>query len=124
LLAAINLGPDWTFTNFIWSFSIWLEAVAIGPQIYMLINQEIQNLTFLYVIILVLCSDLFILNWICRWIFEGYVNLNLIFAGNFQTVLFGIFVCLYFRRPIQMIEKIESSIKGGTTTEPTLQSQS
>jgi len=112
LLAVINLHEDRTLTNYIWSFSIWLEAAAIGPQIYMLIqNQEIENLTFLYVVVLGLCSDFFILNLIYRWIFERYVNLSLIFAGNFQAGLLGFFVFWYLKRPHQKIEKIESNIE-------------
>ena len=36
MVAALLIHRDWTITDYIWSFSIWLEAVAIFPQLHML----------------------------------------------------------------------------------------
>ena len=45
LLAAIAIHRDWTVLDLIWSFSIWLEAVTILPQLSMLYKKgEVRKL--------------------------------------------------------------------------------
>ena len=53
--------------SYAWTFSIYLEAVCIMPQIIMLQRyKEIENLTSNYVVLLGLYRFFYILNWINR----------------------------------------------------------
>ena len=56
-----------------WQTSIYLEALAILPQITLLIRTEnIDNLTGNYVFLLGAYRALYILNWIYRWATEPH----------------------------------------------------
>lgn len=58
----------WTAWELVWSFSLWLEALAFLPQIVMLNKIRIvENITSHYVACLGLYRFLYILNWIYRW---------------------------------------------------------
>lgn len=51
-----------------WSFSIWLEALAILPQLKMLTKmQEVENLTGNYVAALGLYRVFYVLSWVLRF---------------------------------------------------------
>ncbi len=67
-----NFGEHWHgilhyIWEVIWSFSIWLEAVAILPQLNLLRQKgEAENITAYYVVSLGLYRGLYIVNWIYR----------------------------------------------------------
>jgi len=74
----------------IWAFSVYLEAVAILPQLAMLQKQgEIENLTSHYVAALGAYRGFYLVNWIYRYMTEEYYVQRIVwFAGTVQTLLY------------------------------------
>ena len=55
----------------VWAFSIYLEAVAILPQLFLLQKQgEVENLTSHYVAALGAYRGMYLLNWVVRYMTE------------------------------------------------------
>ena len=82
-----------------WSFSIFLEAAAILPQLFMLTKTgEAENITSHYLFALGSYRALYLLNWIDRYYFEGHWDPIAVTAGVVQTVLYADFFYLYFTR--------------------------
>ena len=80
----------------LWSFSIWLEAVAIFPQLYMLqTTGEAETINAHYLAALGLYRALYLVNWIYRYYTEGYVDWIVWIAGTIQTLLYADFFYLY-----------------------------
>ena len=96
----------------LWMFSIYLEALAIIPQLIMLQRyREVENLTGHYVFFLGVYRALYILNWIYRAYHEKYYQHNYVvyFCGIVQTLLYCDFF-YYF---------VLSKYKGGKFSLPT-----
>ena len=56
-----------------WSFSLWLEALAFIPQIWMLNKIRIvENITSHYVAALGLYRFFYIVNWVYRYNLDGH----------------------------------------------------
>ena len=93
--AIINSGyTPWELT---WSFSLWLEAVAFIPQIWMLNKIRIvENITSHYVAALGLYRFFYILNWVYRWQVDGFYCLTQILSGLVQTGLYCDFLYQYY----------------------------
>ncbi|CAB4292007.1 unnamed protein product [Prunus armeniaca] len=83
----------------LWTFSLYLEAVAILPQLVLLQRtRNIDNLTGQYVFLLGAYRALYILNWIYRYFTEEhYVHWITWIAGTIQTLLYGDFFYYYFQ---------------------------
>ncbi|TVU13883.1 hypothetical protein EJB05_37316, partial [Eragrostis curvula] len=81
-----------------WTFSIYLEAVAIFPQLVLLQRtRNIDNLTGQYVFFLGAYRLLYILNWIYRYFTEpNYVHWITWISGLVQTLLYADFFYYYF----------------------------
>ncbi|CAI9295063.1 unnamed protein product [Lactuca saligna] len=83
-----------------WAFSIYLEAVAILPQLVLLQRSgNADNLIGQYVFFLGAYRALNILNWICRYLtqphFNGWISC---FSSLIQTALYADFFYYYFIR--------------------------
>ena len=89
------------FTPFeiIWTFSVYLESVAILPQLFLLRRtQNIDNLTGNYIFCLGLYRGLYILNWIYRYFTEPHYKQVLVWiAGLLQTALYADFFYYYLQ---------------------------
>ena len=74
----------------VWAFSIYLEAVAILPQLFLLQKQgEVENLTSHYVAALGAYRALYLINWIFRYFTEeDYLQRIVWVAGVVQVRLF------------------------------------
>lgn len=60
----VLLPTEYSFFEMCWSFSIWLESIAILPQLTMLTKvQEVENLTGNYVAALGAYRFFYILSW-------------------------------------------------------------
>jgi ER lumen protein retaining receptor len=83
----------------LWTFSIYLEAVAILPQIFVLhYTKTIENLTAHYMFFLGSYRGLYILNWIYRYLTEMYYRQWLVWiSGAIQTVLYVDFFFHYIK---------------------------
>ncbi|KAL6194037.1 PREDICTED: ER lumen protein retaining receptor-like [Fragaria vesca subsp. vesca] len=99
LLLALVINEKFTFREVMWAFSIYLEAVAILPQLVLLQRtRNIDNLTGQYVVLLGAYRALYILNWIYRYFTEeGFVHWITWMAGIIQTLLYADFFYYYFQ---------------------------
>jgi ER lumen protein retaining receptor len=84
-----------------WTFSIYLEAVAIMPQLIVLRRyREVENLTGNYVFFLGAYRALYILNWIYRSYHEQFYQHNWVayICGVVQTALYLDFFYYFIKR--------------------------
>ncbi|KAK4747175.1 hypothetical protein SAY87_026212 [Trapa incisa] len=100
LLMALLINERFTFKEVMWSFSLFLEAVAILPQLVLLQRtRNIDNLTGQYVFLLGAYRAFYILNWIYRYFTEPhYVHWIPWISGLIQTLLYADFFYYYFHR--------------------------
>eukprot|EP01147_Barroeca_monosierra_P010394 gene10394-2526_t len=99
LLLALIWNYDFSFLEICWAFSIYLESVAILPQLFMVTKTgEAENITSHYLFALGSYRALYILNWIDRYYYEGHWDPIAVSAGIVQTILYGDFFYLYFTR--------------------------
>ena len=85
----------------LWTFSIYLEAISILPQLIVLQRYgEVENLTGNYVFFMGAYRFLYILNWIYRAHTEkGYQHHWIVYlCGVLQTMLYADFFYYYFKR--------------------------
>jgi len=85
--------------SFLWAFSIYMEAVAIIPQLMLLKRKKIvKNITGNYIFCLGAYRSLYLLNWFYRyWVdpispSEFFIK---VFAGIVQTAIFFNFFVVY-----------------------------
>lgn len=95
-LASLLFTYRYTFGEVAWAFSIWLEAVAILPQLLLVQRTgEAENVTTHYLFALGIYRGLYIPNWIWRYMSEGHVDPIAICAGLIQTGLYADFFYVY-----------------------------
>ncbi|GAB1312935.1 endoplasmic reticulum retention protein [Madurella fahalii] len=100
-LLALLFPYKYTVMEVCWAFSIWLEAVAILPQLFMLQRTgEAEAITAHYLFALGLYRALYIPNWIYRYVNEPYhkVDTIAVVAGVIQTVLYSDFFWIYYSK--------------------------
>ncbi|KAH8678176.1 ER lumen protein retaining receptor-domain-containing protein [Xylariales sp. PMI_506] len=98
---AILMPYKYTFSEILWAFSIWLESVAILPQLFMLQRTgEAETITTHYLFALGLYRALYIPNWIWRYFTEPNhkVDWIAVVAGLIQTVLYSDFFWIYYTK--------------------------
>ena len=71
-LVTLVLHTEFEFIELLWSYSLWLEAVAFVPQI-MILNKikTVENVTSHYVATLGLYRIFYLLSWMYRWLGGG-----------------------------------------------------
>ncbi|CAD0093792.1 unnamed protein product [Aureobasidium vineae] len=93
----------------LWAFSIWLEAVAILPQLFMLQRTgEAETITTHYLFALGAYRALYIPNWIYRWITESHFEPISVIAGLVQTILYSDFFYIYYTKYAVITHCLES----------------
>ncbi|KXL44736.1 MAG: hypothetical protein FE78DRAFT_32396 [Acidomyces sp. 'richmondensis'] len=98
----IVLPPVYRISEMLWAFSIWLESVAILPQLFMLQRTgEAETITTHYLFALGAYRALYIPNWIYRHFVGQYVELIAVVAGVVQTVLYSDFFYIYWTKVLQ-----------------------
>lgn len=98
------------FRQILWTFSIYLESVAILPQLFMVSKTgEAETITSHYLFALGVYRTLYLFNWIWRYHFEGFFDLIAIVAGLVQTVLYCDFFYLYITKGSQ-----DAGLAGGS----------
>lgn len=86
-------------SQILWTFSIYLESVAILPQLFMISKTgEAETITTHYLFFLGLYRALYLVNWIWRFYFEGFFDLIAVVAGVVQTILYCDFFYLYITK--------------------------
>ena len=106
---AINIGEIYLYDEFFylsevfWTSSIYLEAVAIVPQLFVVREFAkdnrgfVENLTSHYVFALGGYRALYMINWIFRYYTEVYYMSWIVWiGGTIQTVSFSFFFFFFF----------------------------
>ncbi|KAL1306523.1 hypothetical protein AAFC00_005214 [Neodothiora populina] len=101
-ILAILFPYKYTLSEMLWAFSIWLESVAILPQLFMLQRTgEAETITTHYLFALGVYRALYIPNWLYRYFAEGYLDPIPVIAGLIQTVLYSDFFYIYYTKVMQ-----------------------
>jgi len=101
-LLGLLVNHEFTPLEILWTFSIYLESVAILPQLFLVSKTgEAETITSHYLMALGSYRALYLINWIWRYYFEGFYDLIAIVAGVVQTVLYCDFFYLYVTRVIR-----------------------
>ncbi|EIM80756.1 ER lumen protein retaining receptor [Stereum hirsutum FP-91666 SS1] len=99
---ALIFNYSFSPTEVLWSFSIFLESVAILPQLFMLQRTgEAETITTHYLAALGAYRGLYLPNWIYRYFSEGLVDPIAVTAGLVQTGLYLDFFYVYFTKVLQ-----------------------
>lgn len=94
----------------LWAFSIWLESVAILPQLFMLQRTgEAETITTHYLAALGAYRGLYIPNWIWRYFAEGYFDPIAVVGGVVQTVLYADFFWIYYTKYVSSMPNPRTS---------------
>ncbi|EIN06602.1 ER lumen protein retaining receptor [Punctularia strigosozonata HHB-11173 SS5] len=102
LILGLIFHYRFTFAEILWSFSIFLESVAILPQLFMLQRTgEAETITTHYLAALGAYRALYIPNWIYRWWTEDTIDPIAVTAGLVQTGLYVDFFYVYFTKVLQ-----------------------
>lgn len=102
-LSEVSLHPkkkNLYFQKVLWTFSIYLEAVAIFPQLVLLQRtNEVENITADYIFCLGAYRTLYLINWIYRYFTEDdYSQWIVWISGLIQTALYIDFFYYYVMR--------------------------
>ncbi|XP_044252594.1 ER lumen protein-retaining receptor [Tribolium madens] len=102
VILALLINHAFTPLEILWTFSIYLESVAILPQLFMVSKTgEAESITSHYLFALGSYRGLYILNWIYRYAMESHYDLIAIVAGIVQTVLYCDFFYLYITKVLK-----------------------
>lgn len=101
-LLSLIFNYGFKFTEVSWAFSIFLESVAILPQLFLLQRTgEAETITTHYLAALGAYRGLYIPNWIYRYFVEDVVDPIAVIAGLVQTALYLDFFYVYFTKVLQ-----------------------
>ena len=96
---AVLFPQKYTLPEILWAFSIWLESVAILPQLFLLQRTgEAETITTHYIFALGVYRALYIPNWIYRYFAEGWFDPIAFVAGVVQTILYSDFFWVYYTK--------------------------
>lgn len=99
MISVRTLTTVFYFLKILWTFSIYLESVAILPQLFMISKTgEAESITSHYLFALGAYRALYIVNWIYRYYNEGFYDFIAIVAGCVQTALYCDFFYLYITK--------------------------
>ncbi|XP_043535959.1 ER lumen protein-retaining receptor 3 [Chiloscyllium plagiosum] len=96
------VNHDYTPLEILWTFSIYLESVAILPQLFMITKTgEAETITTHYLFFLGLYRALYLANWIWRYHTEGFFDQIAVVAGVVQTIFYCDFFYLYVTKVLK-----------------------
>lgn len=102
LVLSLLINHDFNTLEVLWTFSIYLESVAILPQLFLVSKTgEAESITSHYLFALGLYRALYLLNWVYRYLAEEHYDLIAIVAGVVQTVLYCDFFYLYITKVLK-----------------------
>ncbi|KAG6442368.1 ER lumen protein-retaining receptor [Manduca sexta] len=102
LVLAFLINHEFTVMEILWTFSIYLESVAILPQLFLVSKTgEAESITSHYLFALGSYRALYLLNWVYRYVVESHYELIAIVAGVVQTVLYCDFFYLYITKVLK-----------------------
>jgi len=97
LFLGLIFADDWSIPEILWSSSIWLESIAILPQLILLQKlKDVENLTSHFVGAMGAYRAFYILNWVYRFFVEDHFrDWVSVMGGMVQTVLYCDFFYYY-----------------------------
>lgn len=99
---AVLVNHELSVMEVLWTFSIYLESVAILPQLFMITKTgEAESITSHYLFALGSYRALYLFNWIYRYYSEGFFDLIAVVAGVVQTILYCDFFYLYIAKVLK-----------------------
>ncbi|KAJ0177168.1 hypothetical protein K1T71_007177 [Dendrolimus kikuchii] len=102
VILALLINHEFTVLEVLWTFSIYLEAVAILPQLFLVSKTgEAESITSHYLFALGSYRALYLLNWVYRYVVENHYEVIAIVAGVVQTVLYCDFFYLYITKVLK-----------------------
>lgn len=102
IILSLLINHDFTVLEVLWTFSIYLESVAILPQLFLVSKTgEAESITSHYLFALGSYRALYLINWIWRYFMESHYDLIAIFAGLVQTILYCDFFYLYITKVLK-----------------------
>jgi len=124
LIMALLINYHFMVTEIFWSFSIFLEAVAILPQLHMLRRTgQAEALTRYYIIALGSYRALYILNWIYRYGTERLIDPIAILGGVVQTCTNFYFIYIYLKKYPREIDIESPPVQPGPSSGPSVPEQ-
>ena len=101
-LLRILFDPYLDFIEVMWTFSIYLEAVAIVPQLWMLNKTgECESITLHYIFLLGLYRALYIANWVYKHFNADNLEFIAVFCGVVQTLIYCPFFYMYATKVVR-----------------------
>lgn len=104
LILAVFVNEYFSFTEIAWAFSVYLETVAIIPQLIVVHNYAkesggfVENLTSHYVFLLGGYRTMYVVNWLYRVFTEtGYRDWIVWISGIIQTLIYIDFFYYYLK---------------------------
>ena len=98
LVMTIFVHSKLNVVNFLWSFSLWLEAVAFVPQIVILYKMKtVENITSHYIGALGCYRFFYLLSWGYKYMMGHHIFWTQVLAGIVQTLVYSELVWLYFK---------------------------
>ena len=102
VLLALLINYEFSAFEVLWTFSIYLEAVAIIPQLTLVIKiGEVEASIFHYICVLCSYRAFYIVNWIWRYYAENFYDTISIVSGCVETLLYVPFFYLYHKKVIK-----------------------
>ncbi|CAG9094053.1 hypothetical protein JYU34_012870 [Plutella xylostella] len=101
-ILSLLINHEFTVLEVMWTFSIYLESVAILPQLFLVSKTgEAESITSHYLFALGSYRALYLLNWVYRYMAEDHYELIAIVSGVVQTVLYCDFFYLYITKVLK-----------------------
>uniref|UniRef100_A0A6B2ECA3 ER lumen protein-retaining receptor n=1 Tax=Phlebotomus kandelakii TaxID=1109342 RepID=A0A6B2ECA3_9DIPT len=99
---SLLINHSFTVMEVLWTFSIYLESVAILPQLFLVSKTgEAETITSHYLFALGSYRALYLINWVYRYVTEGHYDWIAIIAGAVQTILYCDFFYLYITKVLK-----------------------
>ena len=104
LIMTLIINKDYSLWGLIWSFSLWLESVAVFPQISIIAKTNgFFSYTAHYLAALGSYRFFYILLWIYRYYKQRRIMWVAVISGTLQVLLYADFFYLYIKNFRQIL---------------------
>ena len=104
IIMTLLINKSYSLWGLVWSFSLWLESVAVFPQISIIAKTNgVFTYTAHYLAALGSYRFFYVLLWIYRYIKYGRVLWVSVFSGILQVLLYADFFYLYIKNEGKMV---------------------
>ena len=104
IVMTLLINKNYSLWGLVWSFSLWLESVAVFPQISIIAKiNGVFTYTAHYLAALGSYRFFYVLLWIYRYIKYGRILWVSIFSGILQVLLYADFFYLYIKNVGKMV---------------------